>query len=230
MGILQTLTAHFRSIGSAASHARAGCLLAGLLFTLPAAARAEIGYGLTEATNQIVVFSTDTPGTLIDTLNVTGLNPGELLVSIDIRPKTAQLYGVGVSGRIYVINPHTGQATVVGTGPWSTLPGMTFGADFDPVADRLRVVTTTDDNISFNPDTGEMTILPQLQLNPTIAEIAGKTRFGDEMHLFGIDTASDSLVEIYPPDSGGISPLSPLGFNSHARTASHVPLSGEGST
>jgi Ca2+-binding RTX toxin-like protein len=46
-----------------------------------------VGYALT-LSNRLVVFNVNAPGTLIRNLPVTGLQPGEDLVGIDVRPAT----------------------------------------------------------------------------------------------------------------------------------------------
>lgn len=99
--------------------------------------------------NRLVSFNRDTPGTARTTVSITGLQAGENLVGIDYRPADGLLYGVGSSGRIYTLNPETGAATLKSTlaadssdtgAPFTALAGTDFGVDFNPVADRLRVV------------------------------------------------------------------------------------------
>jgi hypothetical protein len=86
------------------------------------------------------------------------------LLAIDFRPSTGQLFGVTDLSRLYVINPTTGVATQVGSGSFSpalNLGGIRgwavdLGFDFNPVVDRIRVVTPTGQNLRLNPDTGEV--------------------------------------------------------------------------
>src|SRR5262245_38551892 len=105
--------------------------------------------------NQLLTFDTSTPGTIQATRPVTGLQAGESMLGIDSRPLTGQLYGLGSTNRLYVIDPASGVATPVGTGTFAVpLRGMAFGFDFDPVADRIRVVSDAGQNLRLNPDTG----------------------------------------------------------------------------
>src|SRR3954447_23407364 len=67
---------------------------------------------------------------------VTGMQTGEKLVGIDQRPATGQLYGVGDTGRLYVLDPISGAATQVGAAAGFTPNGSFFGTDINPVADR----------------------------------------------------------------------------------------------
>jgi hypothetical protein len=66
--------------------------------------------GLTLA-NQLITFDSARPQELISQTRVTGLQPGDLLVGIDHRPATGELYGVGLLGRLYTLNSQTGAAT-----------------------------------------------------------------------------------------------------------------------
>jgi hypothetical protein len=90
-------------------------------------------------------------------VNVTGLAPGERLLGIDVRPATGELFGLGNSNRLYLIDPTTGAATTVGTTSFSpTLDGAAtaFGTDFNPAADRFRVVSDGNQNLRLNPNNG----------------------------------------------------------------------------
>lgn len=62
-------------------------------------------------------FDTATPSFLDDTKVIRGLQPGETIYGIDFRPANNQLFGLGSTSRIYTIDPATGRATAVGSGP-----------------------------------------------------------------------------------------------------------------
>src|SRR5438046_4288829 len=91
-----------------------------LLFaSLPAAA--TLLYGTSG--NDIATFDSGATG-VVTSVPVTGLQIGESLVGIDVRPADQGLYGVGSFSRLYKLNPLTGAATFVGGG-W-TLNGTSF--------------------------------------------------------------------------------------------------------
>src|SRR3954447_7073679 len=127
---------------------------------------------------------------------VTGMQPAETLVGIDQRPATGQLYGVGTSNRVYVIDPATGAATQVGAAAAFTLNGNDFGIDFNPIPDRMRVVSDLDQNLRLNPN--DATAFVDATLNPAgnvVAaaynnNVAGAT----STTLFDIDSASGMLL------------------------------------
>lgn len=61
---------------------------------------------------RLLGFNTATPGTILSDVPITGLIGGDVIVGIDFRPATGQLYGLGsVGGRLYTITPTTGAAT-----------------------------------------------------------------------------------------------------------------------
>lgn len=102
---------------------------------------------------QLLAFRSDTPETVSGVVDVSGLAAGETLVGIDSRPRTGQVYGVGSAGRLYTLDPASGIATPVANGQISVaLDGTRFGVDFNPAADRLRIVSDTGQNLRVNVD------------------------------------------------------------------------------
>ena len=75
---------------------------------------------------------------------ITGLVGGETIVGIDRRPANGGLYGVSSANRVYFINSTTGAATQVGADGAFTLNGTSFGFDFNPTVDRIRVTSNVD--------------------------------------------------------------------------------------
>ena len=81
---------------------------------------------------------------------VTGLTGTDTaLVGIDFRVQDGKLYGVGNGGGVYTIDPETAEATFVNA---LTVPlaGTVFGVDFNPAADRLRIISDTGQNLAHN--------------------------------------------------------------------------------
>jgi hypothetical protein len=121
--------------------------------------------------NGIAALSTSFPSGIDAPLAVTGLTAGDSLVSIDRRPQNGFLYGLGFNGtagtvQLYSISTATGLAAPLGaTGtfiasdgvtpvPVGAGPGTTFGIDFNPTVDRVRVVNSAGQNFRMNPNTG----------------------------------------------------------------------------
>jgi hypothetical protein len=115
----------------------------------------------------LVGFYADTPGTLLSDVPVTGLGSADVITGLDARPTDGKLYVLtrdsGGVGRVWTVDPVTGAATQVSrmtadptdaTIPYTGLPAGGMGVDFDPVSDRLRVITETSLNMRVNVQTG----------------------------------------------------------------------------
>src|SRR5262245_13027467 len=117
-------------------------------------ARAEAIYGLTNL-QQLVTFDSSTRN-VTSTVSLPFSITGEILVSIDVRPATGQLYALSNLNSIYRINPLTGAATPIG-GALSPAPNGAYKAiDFNPTVDRIRVLGSgaAPNKLRVHPDTG----------------------------------------------------------------------------
>jgi hypothetical protein len=178
-----------RISGVLAGSTAALALLAGCASTPSAEPRAESAYAIT-ASNQLVSFNTGTPGMLAGKQAVSGLQPGERLLGIDVRPANGMLYALGSSGRLYTLNPATGAATQVGTGTFAVaLTGTEFGFDFNPTVDRIRVVSDSGQNLRLHPDTGAVVDanpdVTGVQTDGALAYAAGDTNVGKKAMVVG---------------------------------------------
>jgi hypothetical protein len=88
------------------------------------------------------------------TTPVVGLQVGETLVGFDVRPAGGGLFAVGSTSRVYTVDPVTGLAVQAGSLISPALSGTKFGVDFNPVPDRLRIVSDTEQNLRVNATTG----------------------------------------------------------------------------
>ncbi|MEF2269970.1 DUF4394 domain-containing protein [Janthinobacterium sp. LS2A] len=195
--------------------------LRGIALKAPAA---PIAYGLTDDA-RIVTFKTATPNTLDANVAVTGLAAGERLLGFDIRPKDGLLYGISSTGRIVTIDPATGAATVKAalaadaldvTAPYTAIAGTAFGVDFNPVADRLRVIGNTGQSLRINVDTGATTTdgtVNRAGAAPGVTAAAYTNSFAGTTAtmLFDIDTASAALALQNPPNDGTLVNVGALG-------------------
>jgi Domain of unknown function (DUF4394)/Bacterial pre-peptidase C-terminal domain len=199
-------------------------------------------FGLTEQ-NNLIAFNADNLNA-VNVGTVTGLAAGETLVGIDFRATIATangqslnggLYGLGSTNRLYTIDTTTGQATQVGTAPFSPgLDGTSFGVDFNPAPDRFRVVSNNDQNLRLVPDgtaapagtvvdgnanvAGTQTDSPPLLTyitgdtnagrNPNIVATAyANNRPGGRTTQFVIDADLDILVRQGSPGGNAMSPF-----------------------
>lgn len=130
---------------------------------------------------------------------------GESIEAIDYRPSNGTLYGLSNQGRLYTINPQTGAMTVVNPTPIMAFTGTHFGMDFNPVVDRLRIITDADENVRVDPDTGVL-VAVDTPITPSgnVYSIAYTNSFpgATTTQLFAIDAASGSLYRMDNPNSG----------------------------
>lgn len=134
-------------------------LFAAVLISLfsPSSVSAVPIYAITKS-GKLVLFDSQKSYDFTNSLTITGLQPNESVLAIDFRPASLQLYALGSTSRLYVLNTATGAATQVGSGPFQpALSGSFFGFDFDPVVDRARVVSDTHQNLLLHPETGAVT-------------------------------------------------------------------------
>ena len=182
---------------------------------------------LLTATNKLQSFNLDTPGTIRGTVAISGMQEGENMLGIDYRPADGQLYGVGSSGRIYVINPSTGAVTVKATlaadptdltAPFTSLGGTDYGVDFNPVADRLRLVSNTGQSLRINVDTGATTTDGSINGGPagtqvTAAAYTNSFAGTGTTTLFVLDSTSTTLFTQNPPNNGTLATPVTLGVS-----------------
>jgi hypothetical protein len=170
---------------------------------------------------------------------ITGLQSGETILAIDFRPATGQLYGIGSSSRLYVINQNTGAARALTTESFRPgLAGNQVAAfDFNPTVDRIRLVTSTGQNLRLNPETGTVANTDGSINGATGATITGAAYTNNVAGasttvLYDLDPASDRLFRQDPPNEGTLVAVGNLnlnisgdgGFDIDARTGTALGL------
>ena len=177
------------------------------------------------ASNKLASINLATPGALRTNVAVTGLQAGEVLLGIDFRPADGALYGVGSSGRIYTLDATTGAATLKSTltadatdltAPYTALAGTEFGVDFNPAADRLRIVGNLGQSLRINVETGATTTDGSINggaASTAINAAAYTNSFAGTANttLFVIDAVNSTLYTQNPPNNGTLATLVPLG-------------------
>ena len=85
------------------------------------------------------------------------------LIGIDVRPSNGMLYGVTSTAAIVTIDPMSGAATKVSQLSEAFESGGRAVVDFNPVADRLRLMGASGVSFRINVDTGAVTRDGQLK-------------------------------------------------------------------
>ncbi len=175
-------------------------------------------YGVTSS-NNLVKYNANASGTVISNTSISGLPGGEKIIAIDFRPATGQLYGLGNTSRLYVINHMTGAATAVGSASFTpAIAGSLVGFDFNPTVDRIRLVTSAGQNLRLNPETGTVAATDG-NLNPGMPAVVGAAYTNSvagaaTTTLFDIDIAANKLYKQDPPNNGTLVEVGTLGVAS----------------
>ena len=182
---------------------------------------------------ELIRFKAGQPERVISRLPLLGLPAGETLAGMDFRVARGVLYALSSGGRLYTLNTGNGQLTPVGEAAPVALKGRRFGVDFNPVADRVRVVSDQGQNLRLHPDTGALAATdPQLAYapddmaagQPPVVSAAGYTYNPDNDKLttnYAMDLTQGTLVmqgsregqaPIVSPNTGQLRTVGKLGW------------------
>ncbi len=178
--------------------------------------------------NNLIRFNSNTPGTIVSSTPIVGLQPGETMVGIDFRPGTGELYGLGSTSRLYKIDSANGQTTQVGSGQFSPLlNGTDFGFDFNPTVDRIRIVSDAEQSIAVNPDNAAVAVNANLNPPGNVVAAAYLNNFAGATSttLYDIDSNSDLLL-IQVPATGALTAVGPLNVNTSGNTGFDIAPNG----
>jgi hypothetical protein len=148
------------------------------------------------------------------------------LVGIDVRPADGMLYGVTADGGIWTIDTTSGKATQKSKLDMPLPSGGTTTIDFNPAADRLRIIGEAGMNLRVNVDDGKVTKDGDLKFaegdmhkgkSPKI--IAGaytnSMKGAKETTLYDID-AGGAVLRQAPPNDGVLNSVGMLGVSADA--------------
>ncbi|MFI9581990.1 DUF4394 domain-containing protein [Streptomyces sp. NPDC052236] len=183
-------------------------------------------FGISADGTVMSAFTTDNPDTLNWFKLITGLKGDTALIGIDFRVQNGLMYGVGNQGGIYTITtPPTTADVVVTKVSQLTVPlyGTNFGVDFNPAADRLRVISDNAQNLRHNlhdhTTTEDTTLTTPPLTGPTRSVTAAAYTNNDldattATTLFDINTALDQVVIQSPANNGFLAATGALGRDS----------------
>jgi Domain of unknown function (DUF4394) len=153
-------------------------------------------------------------------MKVQGL-PGKLL-GIDLRPADARLYGLVSDGTVVTIDTASGKATQKSKLDTMLPAGVVATVDFNPMADRLRIIGSDGTNLRANVDDGKVTkdgplkfadsdmhkgTMPRIVAGAYTNSVKG----AKETALYDID-ATGALVKQAPPNDGVLNSVGMLGL------------------
>ncbi|MEU1589596.1 DUF4394 domain-containing protein [Micromonospora sp. NPDC005710] len=191
-----------------------------------------VAIGLTDG-QQLIKFAANRPA-LACTIGAVDLPGSEALIGIDFRIQDGQLYGVGSTGGIFTLNTRTAAPTKVSQ-LTVALNGTSFGVDFNPAADRLRIISDTGQNLRHNVNPGGTTIVDSPLTYPPATTAVGVTAAAytnNDLNpttattLFDIDTTLDQVALQSPANSGQLAATGALGVDANLQAGFdiHSPL------
>lgn len=179
----------------------------------------EVSFTALTNDNRIAKFEARQLNSPMDIMPITGLESGEMILSIDYRPATGQLYALGSSSRLYIINENNGMATPLGETSFSpAIEGENASLDFNPTVDRIRLVTASGQNLRLHPELGTVVATDGMisgGSNPMIGAVAYTNSMAgaSSTKLYDIDFSSNKLFIQNPPNDGGLEEVGDLGID-----------------
>jgi hypothetical protein len=199
-----------------------GALASAFAGAFAGAAQAAPAYAL--AGGSLVRFDTAAPGAVTTVGSLSGATGA--LDGLDYRPADGMLYGFRASdSSIYRVDPTSGFTTLVSTATRPVTAGSVVGIDFNPAADRLRVVSSADDNLRIVVPTGATPGDTPLSYaagdanagrNPNVIDAAytnNDTNPATGTTLYYIDNVLDILVSTTNPNGGVLNTVGSLGVD-----------------
>jgi hypothetical protein len=144
------------------------------------------------------------------------------VAGIDMRPSDGMLYAVSTDGTVYTVDAKSGQATMK-VKLETFLPASAKAAiDFNPAADRLRIIGSDGTSLRANVDDGKVTKDGSLKYADgdkaagktpmvTAAAYANSVKGTKETTLYDIDSAMGTFLKQAPPNDGILTTMGSLG-------------------
>ncbi len=194
----------------------AGALAA--CFLTPVAANAASIVGLIDGKTLVMIDPASKKVTTTVALKGT---PG--LLGIDVRPADGMLYGVSKDGNVVTIDARSGQVSTKSKLSETLKDGVVATVDFNPTADRLRVMGSDGTSHRINVDDGKVTVDGSHKFKDGDAN-AGKTpkviagaysnafKGTTATALYNIDATAGVLVTQAPPNDGVLNTIGAFGM------------------
>ncbi len=144
------------------------------------------------------------------------------VAGIDVRPADGMLYALAADGNLYTVDTTTGKASLKSQLALMTPPGIATAVDFNPVADRLRVIGSDGTSLRANPDDGKVTEDGRLRYadadrhngrmpKVVAAAYTNAVKGTKQTTLFDIDGAAGALLRQDPPNDGVLNTIGMTG-------------------
>lgn len=181
--------------------------------------------GLT-SDNRLVCFNEFSPQEARSINFVSNLSGGDTaLIGIDFRVQNGLLYGVGNAGGVYLIDTANAVATLVNRLSVALDGSTSYGVDFNPAADRLRITSSKGQNLRHNVNANGITIADgTLNYTPgvTALGIVGSAYTNNDLDantattLYALDSTLDQIALQSPPNNGTLAATGKLTLDASA--------------
>jgi hypothetical protein len=154
-------------------------------------------------------------------VKIDGVGP---ILGIDVRPADGRLYALASDGSIAIIDPATGKAAPKSKLEKLPLADVQVAVDFNPVADKMRIIGADGTNLRADVDSGKVTEDQPLKFAandpsagwPPII-VAGaysnSVKGAKETTLYDIDAGLSMLFRQAPPNDGILNTIGTLGVS-----------------
>jgi hypothetical protein len=175
--------------------------------------------GLT-SDDRLIRFKVNRPGRPSTIGTISGLSGDTRLVGIDYRVQDGKLYGVGNAGGVYTLSTDNGRARRVSQ-LTVALSGTSFAVDFNPAADRLRILSDRGQNLRHNVNPDGSTLTDTALAYPPAADtttgVVAAAYTNNDLDpntgttLFDLDTKLGQMALQSPANSGQLAVVGKLG-------------------
>jgi hypothetical protein len=153
-------------------------------------------------------------------VKIDGVGP---ILGIDVRPADGQLYALANDGTIAIVDPASGKATAKSKLDKLPQADVPVAVDFNPVADKMRIIAADGSNLRADVDNGKVTEDQSLKFaatdaaagrKPTIvaAGYSNSLKGAKETTLYDID-ALGGLFRQAPPNDGVLNTIGMIGLS-----------------
>lgn len=180
----------------------------------------------------------------IDTATLSASAPmaiggSDRIVGIDVRPADGMLYGLAETGQLVTIDTASGKTTPTAMLSVKVPLGARPVVDFNPVADRLRVIAADGASLRIDVQSGATTVDKPLNYDAADTN-AGKTpavaagaytnsaKGAKATELFHVDGATGALVLQSPPNDGVLKTRGAVGIAGAPDAVMDIATEGEG--
>ena len=181
-------------------------------------------FGISADGTLMATFTTDRPQVLDWVRTIQGFSGDTAAIGLDHRVQDGQMYLVGNYGGIYKVKINAPNDPVVTKVSQLTvaLHGTNFGVDFNPAADRLRIVSDQGQNLRHDLNTNTTVADTTLTTPPagTTKGVTAAAYTNNDLNpdtattLFDIGTMTDQVLIQSPANNGTLAPTGSLTVDS----------------